>query len=265
MKIESVSTISMESINILLYGPPGSGKTTQASQFPSPLFLDFDKGLLGIRSSNSRHIPYHKMDPYSAWEELKRDIPLLHADLESKTIVLDSLTAAGEAAMLYAQKLNNRIGKQPSFEDWDSYGNEVRSVIKDLRKIPKNLIVIAHEKLEQDKLLGAIYGLPLLPGKLAHRIFQLFDEVYHTQSLKDTKGGVSYVMNCKKDVFFDAKSRILKNEILSVSSYSDMMANLKQPLVAIPVPILAQPPSPVQQVVATADNIVSASAESIMK
>ena len=71
---------------ILLYGPEGIGKTTLASQFPRPLFLDTERG---TGEYALERIEIH------AWQDLETSLGfLLRPDHGYRTVVLDTLDSA---------------------------------------------------------------------------------------------------------------------------------------------------------------------------
>jgi hypothetical protein len=71
---------------ILLYGPEGIGKTTLASQFPRPLFLDTERG---TGEYALERIEIH------AWQDLEASLGfLLRPDHGYRTVVLDTLDSA---------------------------------------------------------------------------------------------------------------------------------------------------------------------------
>jgi replication-associated recombination protein RarA len=74
-------------LTILLYGPPGAGKTTFATSFPRPLVLDFDRGL---RSVAATAIDYMDCSSVREMHEAVRTVEDRLASYD--TIVLDSLT-----------------------------------------------------------------------------------------------------------------------------------------------------------------------------
>jgi len=67
MELKSTKTLTSHSFKIKagVYGINGTGKTTFGGTFPSPLFLDFDRGLLSLRG---RDIPYYDLSKPSVQE-----------------------------------------------------------------------------------------------------------------------------------------------------------------------------------------------------
>ncbi|HEU5019660.1 MAG TPA: ATP-binding protein [Pseudolabrys sp.] len=71
---------------ILFYGPPGIGKTTIASEFPDPVFLQIEDGTPGDVELNS----FGKLDTF---EQVMGYLEVLYNDdHDFKTVVIDSVT-----------------------------------------------------------------------------------------------------------------------------------------------------------------------------
>lgn len=76
---------------LMLYGPPGVGKSTFASRFPNPFFLDPESGAKKIVPDEDRYSDFDPLDDAGNWE---RTLAFLEwfgtADHKYKTIVLDT-------------------------------------------------------------------------------------------------------------------------------------------------------------------------------
>lgn len=75
-----------EAPRLLIYGPPGIGKTTLASEFPNPVFLQVEDGTPGDLKLTS----FGKLDSY---DQVIGSLQALYdEDHNHKTIVIDSVT-----------------------------------------------------------------------------------------------------------------------------------------------------------------------------
>lgn len=73
---------------VVIYGPEGIGKTTFASQFPEPLFIDAEDG--------SKHMDVARVSetPPSSWQMLTNYVDEVIQDKPCKTLVLDTIDKA---------------------------------------------------------------------------------------------------------------------------------------------------------------------------
>src|SRR5574343_1688925 len=86
-KITSTKDMAMDHAKVVLYGPPGSGKTTAAATWPKPLLLSAESGLLSVRD---KAIDVMAIDQ---WEDLEWAFAYLkHEKHEYLSVVIDSLT-----------------------------------------------------------------------------------------------------------------------------------------------------------------------------
>ncbi len=81
MNITSGKIITAQ--KVLVYGPEGIGKSTFASQFPNPLFIDTE--------GSTKHLEVRRLDDPSSWTMLMQEVTyvLTHADVCS-TLVIDT-------------------------------------------------------------------------------------------------------------------------------------------------------------------------------
>jgi hypothetical protein len=142
-------------INILLYGPPKSGKTVGASSAPGPiLYLNADRGnatrfahkLHGDRM-NEAHVT--GLDTLvAALAEIKRG--------DYATVVLDPI---GEIYRAVLEGLSGRA-MRPKIQDYGDTGTHVERFVRALCDEPINLVIIAHETAVRDEDTGSFERLP---------------------------------------------------------------------------------------------------------
>ena len=81
MKLQSGRFIRPQ--KAVIYGPEGVGKSTLASQFPSPVFLDTEGG--------THHLDVIRFGEITSWEDVTRAIAQLTTDQhEFKTLIVDT-------------------------------------------------------------------------------------------------------------------------------------------------------------------------------
>lgn len=142
MKVEEfeISTgIQQEPFSCLIYGPPKSGKSFLATQAPSPLFLDAEKGTGQLDTARVGISDGFALLRAMGWA----------AKQPHKTIVIDSLTAIQK---MLVDKVCQE-GRQPNLESF-GYGKgyqilkaewaRLANGVKFLKDKDKNVILIAH-------------------------------------------------------------------------------------------------------------------------
>jgi len=159
---------------VLIYGPPGIGKSTFASQFPDVLFLATEEGLRGIECYQI---------PIGSWAQLQQAYEEILADQKSKnprfkTICIDTI----DVAYLYLEKVicdqyNARaINDDKSSLTWGTgYSiakNRIRAVIMAFGQLPCGLILTSHSKSREYKSRTGdfIKQVPSMPDAVCREV-----------------------------------------------------------------------------------------------
>lgn len=148
----------LAAIKGVIYGPEGIGKSTLASQFPEPLFLDVENG--------TRQLDVSRVDEkINSWEKLNDLIDEIKKDTTiCRTLVIDTIDAAEMLCIEYLLKKYKKNG----IEDF-GYGkgytylaeemNRFLGKLTDLNEEYKlNIILLAHSmmrKFEEPDQTGA--------------------------------------------------------------------------------------------------------------
>lgn len=85
MKLNITKGIQQKPLKVCLYGVEGIGKTTFASQFPDPLFVDLDKGSAWLDVARVHA---------DNWKDLIEIIKTVYNEKPCKTLVIDTADAA---------------------------------------------------------------------------------------------------------------------------------------------------------------------------
>ncbi len=140
---------------IIIYGVEGIGKSTLASQFPSPIFLDLEGG---VRNLNVHSLPIKtamcpstlpNIDDWTVEEEdLYGAIHLLHTETHNyKTLVLDT---ADRAVKLIEKHIRANVGaNELGFnKDKVKFATELQLILMKLTELNEtnnmNIVVLAH-------------------------------------------------------------------------------------------------------------------------
>lgn len=207
---------------VVIYGSEGIGKSTFASQFPDPLFIDTE--------GSTNHLDVARMDSPSSWEMLAQQIKWVYENKPCKTLVIDTADWAEKLCSAYVVATRGQ-GSIKSIEEF-GYGKGYtfleEEFVKMLHKLQElvdagiNVVITAHaimRKFEQPDEMGAYdrWELKLHNKRVAPLIKEWADMIlfanYKTLVVKDSKTGKSKgqgghrVMYTTHSPVWDAKNR----------------------------------------------------------
>lgn len=151
---------------VVCYGPEGIGKSTFASKFPKPLFIDTE--------GSTKEMDISRMPAPSSWAMIQEEIAYVkeHPDI-CKTLVIDTIDWAEQKCLEHICSTHNKSG----IEDF-GYGSgyiyekeEFGRFLNRLEEIVKagiNIVLTAHaqmRKFEQPDEMGAYDRWELKLGK----------------------------------------------------------------------------------------------------
>lgn len=230
MKISS--GIKSRPVKTVVYGVEGIGKSTFASEFPSPLFIDLDNG--------TSQLNVDRVTDVSDWAELKKIVDQFGTDEDFKgykTLVIDTADAA--AAMCERYIISKKAPGKSSIEDIP-YGKGYKMLAEEfsvfLCKLEalilegKNVVVLAHAILRSvnDPELSQPYDHweMKLPGMSTNKLAPLIKEwsdillfafydidVVKVNNKNKARGG-KRMMRTTHTPFADAKNRFNLADIL---------------------------------------------------
>ncbi len=193
---------ALDQMTILLYGPPGIGKSTLASQFPRPVFFDCAGELAGI---STYRIPVFSFPEFT-------EASAAVAEDNGKTFgttVIDTMDVLGMYARAYA---NSRLGiKHESDAEygkgWDNLKNELYPRLSRLSGLPNSgLIMISHAMTREIKTNREVYDktMPTLTGGIRDGVLRTADLVLFVDWSED---GESRTIWTKPSAYHEAKER----------------------------------------------------------
>ena len=161
-------------IKTLIYGPEGIGKTTFASQFPQPLFIDTE--------GSTVHMDVRRLPKPLAWLEILNEVNYVLANPDCcRTLVLDTADWAETLCNEYVCARDEKHG----IEDY-GYGKGYQYALEEFGRLPNllqqliekdvNVVICCHaqmRKFEQPDELGAYDRWEL---KLSKKVAQMLKE-----------------------------------------------------------------------------------------
>jgi hypothetical protein len=201
-------------VRILLVGEPGSGKTHFAGTFPSPYFLDCDKGMATL---SGKSFPYYSIE-YG--QEASRVVMMMLAKLNRKespfnncqTFVLDSLSALSNLMEVelakYPREDASRQSEVMSLPDFRVHRRRMLNMMTSLIRLSEkmNVVVTANVEYDKDEVFSRILELPAMAGKkMPLETGRYFDEIYRLSYDREKE---NWIANTKPTKLFTmAKSR----------------------------------------------------------
>lgn len=152
-----------DTMNCLLYGSPGAGKTTAAATAPGPIVW------VNLDGSNAM-VFARKIAAERGTELLEVQIA---ADEDPRTRLREVIgysysSPVGTIVIDGVGKLREQIafavgGDNPTMQEWGTVGKAMRDLIRTLRDLKLNVVFIAHEQVVEEA--GAVIVRPEVDAK----------------------------------------------------------------------------------------------------
>lgn len=176
MEILNGKDLKLRRQTVLLYGPPGIGKTTALGELPGKtLIIDVDRGA-DVLIGNDR-VDIVRLD--TELREMKDILTTLEAGCEYDNVCLDSLSEL-ERGMLAILGRTGKNGGAPELAHYNQVQFKMVDTCRRLRALPANIILTCWEEYKEVIALdGTKYTQtrPMLSGKTAENICGLCDIV----------------------------------------------------------------------------------------
>lgn len=166
----------IEALTILIYGPPGSGKSYFMGTMPNVYIVSLDKGLKGL-VLNGKTFSGCEVDTLNELYLVIDEIIQGKRGKGAGAFALDHLTAVTDLGIEHTGLRDKPNTHKRS--TWGEIADHVRMVVRKfldiaaVRKVP--VCIAAHQQIEKNELSGNIIGTPNTVGKLAETIGGFFD------------------------------------------------------------------------------------------
>lgn len=178
-------------MNVLLYGPPKTGKTIGAASAPGPiLYLNADR-------PNATRLA-HEFNPDKLSEAKVEGLQTLvdaTTAIESgdfKTVVLDPI---GEVYRTVLDDLSGRA-MRPKIQDYGDTGTHLERFCRHLCEQPVNFVIVAHDTAIKDEETGGFEHLPYTGTNnpaLGAKLMAMVDVIGYCGVVTDDEGQTSYL------------------------------------------------------------------------
>ncbi|HQJ89648.1 MAG TPA: AAA family ATPase [Paludibacteraceae bacterium] len=185
---------------LLFWGPPMSGKTVLATQFPKPTLINLDKNLNSVMALRAKYglsfnfrvftidesptedpeflslcgANFGKLMP---WEKFKKIVEVLGRKMDKdETLIIDSITRAGEYLVRYLIKITGH--KPLQIQDWGTYVDEFQTFTDSVKTsaCKPMVILIGHDRFDKMEGSGDWRRTLIIPTSARDRIPSIVTE-----------------------------------------------------------------------------------------
>jgi hypothetical protein len=212
---------SSQTVNMLVIGDYGTGKTQLAATCPTPVFIDsFDPGGTKTRALQPA-IKKGDIIVEDKWEKDSWKDPWAFREWEKEMesrmredffnafswYILDSCTKWAFSLMYEILKKGGRAGKGPQIQDYLVQQLTAADWLGQLMDLPCNVMVTGHIAVDKDEVTGKMETGLLMWGKLAQQVPLVFDEKYVCK-VEQKPTGPEHQLLTKNDGIYKAETRM---------------------------------------------------------
>jgi hypothetical protein len=201
IKIISTKNYGTDGVKVLVYSPPGFGKTRLCATAPNPFIISAEGGLLSLREYD---IPSVEITSVKMLNESYRWATESEEAKQFDTICLDSITDVAEV-LLGEYKKEEKDPRQA----YGRLNDDMAGIIRSFRDLKgKHVYFTAKQTKFTDEKTGLTTYMPGMPGKtLLNGLSFFFDEVFCIRTGQLDDGTLYKYLQTYADFQYDAKDR----------------------------------------------------------
>jgi phage nucleotide-binding protein len=196
-EVKEVITLNIEklserkkTLNVMIYGEPGVGKTTFAATAPRPiLWLEAEGGTHSI--ADPEGIDIVKVSGLNDYREVLRYLAANPSAYE--TVVIDSMTET-QASIL--KEIMRAVAKEdisrnefmPQFAEWGQVTGMMREIARAFRDLPMHTVLTALTREDKDDLTAKTRVRPRMTPALAEELPAFMDACLYMYAATPKKG-----------------------------------------------------------------------------
>lgn len=187
MPLTFVEPTGSKTLNVVLYGPEGSGKTWGALSAPPPILYLNAEGRGAVEDARQHHGADNIREAVVDSPRVLDDAELYLRDGGDgvKSVVLDSLSSVYQALVDHFSG-----GGKPSLPNYGDATLRIERFARFLRDVPQTVVLVAHEIALADAGTGSFERLPYTGSSnpaLAVKVMAMADVVAYTARTEPTE------------------------------------------------------------------------------
>lgn len=227
----SRETAEDKPFQVILYGPPGSGKTYYAGTFPKPLFVDLEGGLRSVFKLGA--VGRYPKDPMQkitnldqvrdAWYQIKKATD--KGTFPYETVVLDSLQelqilVVNEVLGKYKQ-VQRQMDDQLTWQDYGKVNRVFLAIVRNFLKLPYHLVMTSTQTKPQ---FDGDMVYPSFSGNGIWKDLQrVIEQLGYCTVRKNDEGKMEHMVSYHLNPRYEAKTRVDIDEVWLPNDFSALL------------------------------------------